>query len=314
MNMTAHETKADIPAQSDPREHWAGAWIWPEDVEADRNVYGLFRRTFESKAPAALEIHITADNFYTLYLDSQFVHRGPARAHLRYYSFDSFTLSIEMSHSGFWEELDFRRYPHGWMNADFDGGGWREPFIIGTPPDGACIAIAFRPTDRPATSAASSPTVPPCSLTSVPKFILEKQPPFAVEQPGEPRFGKRGEMVIEGSGHRICNYHAAAGSELRDRACRLGVECMRLREPENPVVRGIQYPVDDPLRGNVVVLQPEVLKHRLESPMRVLAGTIGLPLDCARRQGGGKRVKNCDPVVLPLGAHVPRAHPEADRL
>jgi len=184
-------------AQNDLREKWSGLWIWPDDTDADRNVYSLFRRTFENRCPATLTIHITANNFYTLYVDSRFVSRGPIRAHLKYYSFDSFTVTVEpgmhtlaviahhvgeenatmetgrpgflaevvldedgrtldlstgrdwrcsrcdawkqdlpclMSHFGFWEELDFNRYPHGWMESEFDDQAWCEPFIIGPPP------------------------------------------------------------------------------------------------------------------------------------------------------------------------------------
>ncbi len=183
--------------QSKARENWTGAWIWPDDATSGKNVYSLFRTTFENRSPATLEIHITANHFYSLYIDSKFIHRGPARAHLRTYSFDSFTLSVEpgehaiavivhhvgeevatmqvgrpgfladiqladddrtldlstgtgwsccrcdawkqdlpclMSHFGFWEEMDFNRYPLGWMEGGFDDGEWSEPFVIGSPP------------------------------------------------------------------------------------------------------------------------------------------------------------------------------------
>ena len=70
--------------------------MWPEAAAADRNVYALFRRTFRADAPATLELHLTADSFYTLYLDGRFISRGPARAHLEYYSFDSFTLDVDV--------------------------------------------------------------------------------------------------------------------------------------------------------------------------------------------------------------------------
>ena len=195
--MNATESTNHNLAQSAPREEWSGAWIWPENVDADRNVYGLFRRTFECRTAATLTLHITANNFYTLHVDSKFICRGPIRAHLRYYSFDSVTLSLEpgvhaiavmvhhvgelvatmeigrpglladvqldidgstvdlstggdwnccrcdawtqdlpclMSHFGFWEDVDFRRYPHGWMDAGFHDGDWQKPFVIGSPP------------------------------------------------------------------------------------------------------------------------------------------------------------------------------------
>jgi len=187
----------DTLAQNDVRDRWNGVWIWPEDVQVDRNAYALFRKTFETRSPARLTIDVTANHFYTFHLDSQFVARGPIRGHLRFYPFDSFTLSVEpgvhclavvahhvgeenatmqtgrpgfladvrveengrttdlstsrswtglrcdawkkdlpclMSHFGFWEELDLRRYPHGWTESAFDDRGWSEPAVIGAPP------------------------------------------------------------------------------------------------------------------------------------------------------------------------------------
>lgn len=82
-------------AQGAVRTEWSGAWIWPEDVAADRNVYALFRRILHNDTPATLELHITADSFYTLYLDGRFISRGPARSHIDYYSFDTLALELD---------------------------------------------------------------------------------------------------------------------------------------------------------------------------------------------------------------------------
>jgi len=81
--------------QAQPRAEWSGRWIWPEAVRSGRNVYALFRRTFRAEKPSRLEVHITADSVYSLHLDGAFVARGPARAPLACYSFDSFTFDVD---------------------------------------------------------------------------------------------------------------------------------------------------------------------------------------------------------------------------
>ncbi|MEI6424568.1 MAG: hypothetical protein WCP55_20290, partial [Lentisphaerota bacterium] len=77
------------------RNNWSGHWIWPEAVKADRNAYAFFRREFRSTREEKLTIHITANNFYWLYLDGKFIGRGPVRSFPEYYSFDTFELNVE---------------------------------------------------------------------------------------------------------------------------------------------------------------------------------------------------------------------------
>lgn len=81
--------------QSPIRTQWQGVWIWPEDVAAARNVYAQFRRPFVCTTAGVLEISITADSHYLLYVDGKFITRGPMRAPLDYYGFDTLTLSVE---------------------------------------------------------------------------------------------------------------------------------------------------------------------------------------------------------------------------
>ena len=81
--------------QAQIRTDWSGHWIWPSNVDADRNVYALFRRVFRTTRAEKLTIHITADNFYWLYLDGEFIHRGPVRSFPEYFSFDTFDLNVD---------------------------------------------------------------------------------------------------------------------------------------------------------------------------------------------------------------------------
>ena len=73
---------------------WSGAWVWAEPVEKARNAFAFFRRRFDVSAPGTLEIAVTADSSYILFLDGEFVCRGPARAHLDYYLYDTITLEV----------------------------------------------------------------------------------------------------------------------------------------------------------------------------------------------------------------------------
>src|SRR5690349_9327796 len=81
-------------AQGLVRTDWHGTWVWAEDVQAERNVYAMFRRRFTADAAGELELRITADSFYTLYLDGKFIGHGPARSPLEYYSFDTYVCNV----------------------------------------------------------------------------------------------------------------------------------------------------------------------------------------------------------------------------
>ena len=67
-----------------------GSWIWTGDEAPARNAYAFFRRRFAIDEPATLSLDITADTFYTLYLDGRHIGRGPARAPLSAYQYDSY--------------------------------------------------------------------------------------------------------------------------------------------------------------------------------------------------------------------------------
>jgi len=189
-------TNITEPLLTQPKTTWRGAWIWASADEAARNVYAYFRRPFTTTG-GQLSIDISADSFYWLYLDGEYIGHGPSRAALDYYTFDSYHLEVApgahclailvhhigeinatvmtgrpgvlaeailregnseqnlstgtdwqclvsdawrrdlscmMSHFGFWEELDLRRMPEGWMLPNFSGDNWTPPSVIGIPP------------------------------------------------------------------------------------------------------------------------------------------------------------------------------------
>jgi len=88
------QTTEDL-RQSPERTVWHGAWVWVNDVEADRNAYACFRRSFTLVASGHLDLAITADSQYWLYLDGQCIGHGPARAPLDYYLYDEHAIALE---------------------------------------------------------------------------------------------------------------------------------------------------------------------------------------------------------------------------
>ena len=73
------------PLSAPPKTAWRGVWVWTSAEGTERNTYGYFRRAF-STTGGKLAIDISADSFYWLYLDGEFIGRGPSRAPLNYYS------------------------------------------------------------------------------------------------------------------------------------------------------------------------------------------------------------------------------------
>jgi hypothetical protein len=65
-------------------------WIWPTNIGHDlHNCYALFRKSFSlEKIPAKAPIHITADQSYRLFVNGDFVCRGPARGYQSHWPYD----------------------------------------------------------------------------------------------------------------------------------------------------------------------------------------------------------------------------------
>ncbi len=68
-------------------------WIWPNQGSWGYDIvnsYSLFREKFNLKnLPEKAVMHITADAYYRLYINGEFVANGPARGYQRSYPFDS---------------------------------------------------------------------------------------------------------------------------------------------------------------------------------------------------------------------------------
>jgi hypothetical protein len=73
----------------------AAKWIWPDSPHWDlHNCYALFRYTFELElVPAEAPLHITADQSYQLYVNGNYICRGPARGYQHRWPYDTVDLS-----------------------------------------------------------------------------------------------------------------------------------------------------------------------------------------------------------------------------
>src|SRR4029450_6821840 len=73
-----------------PGRAWGGRWCWIRRHDARPwNVYAYFRRSFELPAkPKSAEVRISADARYTLLVNGQRIHQGPARAYPQAYTYD----------------------------------------------------------------------------------------------------------------------------------------------------------------------------------------------------------------------------------
>ncbi len=77
-------------------DQWHGLWIWgsPGLAHEHRNEYVCLRKVFRlSRAPVSAHVRVTADNRYVLYVNGQFVCRGPARCDPRFQSYDAIDLA-----------------------------------------------------------------------------------------------------------------------------------------------------------------------------------------------------------------------------
>jgi hypothetical protein len=81
-----NETTASIPADHPLRK---SVWIWPEGYMYLLNHFAQFRYDFDlKKIPGKAPFFITADKSYRLYVNGNYVCRGPARGYQSHWPFD----------------------------------------------------------------------------------------------------------------------------------------------------------------------------------------------------------------------------------
>ncbi len=97
--------------QLTPKE-WKAHWIWRKGQTEPSNVMLSARKTFElTEKPDSSRLYITGDSHYTLYVNGEFISRGPARSVAHHQSYDIIdiasrlktgknVLAIRVHHSG----------------------------------------------------------------------------------------------------------------------------------------------------------------------------------------------------------------------
>ena len=69
-------------------------WTWTLDPGGARHAVRRFRGTFEATQAQTLTCHVSADSRYLLFLDGRLIGRGPARADLRHYVYETYSRTV----------------------------------------------------------------------------------------------------------------------------------------------------------------------------------------------------------------------------
>ena len=70
-------------------------WIWTNDPGHPEYAVRRFRGSFEVTHAQTLQVSVSADSRYRLFLDGKPVGRGPARSDLRHYVYETYEVSVE---------------------------------------------------------------------------------------------------------------------------------------------------------------------------------------------------------------------------
>lgn len=76
---------------------WTAGWIWTTGPASPRNSYVCFRRTVELRdVPRQASIHLTADSRYILWVNGEYVGRGPVRSDRRWLYYDTWDVTSRL--------------------------------------------------------------------------------------------------------------------------------------------------------------------------------------------------------------------------
>ena len=71
-------------------EKWTAQWIMHPTAEPQSHAVILFRKNFElSEKPESFIVHLSADNHYRLFVNGQYILRGPARGDLSHWFYET---------------------------------------------------------------------------------------------------------------------------------------------------------------------------------------------------------------------------------
>jgi alpha-L-rhamnosidase len=73
---------------------WTSQWIMHPTAEPQSHAVILFRKNFELPAkPEKFVVHVSADNHYRLFVNGQYITRGPARGDLSHWFYETLDLA-----------------------------------------------------------------------------------------------------------------------------------------------------------------------------------------------------------------------------
>ena len=123
------------------------AWCWHPDQKVQEAGYTLFRRSFSCSQECSMQLAVSADNRYNLYLDGQLLGRGPCRSDLQHYCYEQYQTEVAAgTHILAIEVVVWRG---GWRNSAAPWGeihsggglvvdGWCGPERLDTPSNWRC--------------------------------------------------------------------------------------------------------------------------------------------------------------------------------
>lgn len=78
-------------------DEWKASWIWRKGETYANNVMICVRKTFNlEQKPSESKLYITADSHYSLWVNGEFINRGPARSAPHHQSFDILDISSKL--------------------------------------------------------------------------------------------------------------------------------------------------------------------------------------------------------------------------
>lgn len=85
------------PAAPGGRVYWKAAWIWSEEKTSGTHDFVHFRKQFDLESvPATAPLHISAEREYALWINGEFVGRGPTISEPSFKRFDTYDVAARL--------------------------------------------------------------------------------------------------------------------------------------------------------------------------------------------------------------------------
>jgi hypothetical protein len=86
-----------LPIYSQQIDKWQARWIYHAGVQPQSEAVILFRKTLElTEKPNRFVIHISADNHYRLFVNGNYITRGPARGDLSHWFYETLDIAAHL--------------------------------------------------------------------------------------------------------------------------------------------------------------------------------------------------------------------------